>query len=64
MLKLATTEKWSEILSDFDAERESTSPFRENHKIKRVTMNVGREMDKKVVTGLGGLYMLRILRHL
>ena len=40
ILKLTTTEKWSEIIVDVDTER--IAPFRENHQIK--SMNMGREI--------------------
>ena len=42
--KLATTEKWSEIKSEVEIERTLNHEER-NHKIKKMTMNVGRKVN-------------------
>ena len=42
VFRSARTEMWSEILSD---DKMNRTLFGENHKIKRMTMNVGMEVD-------------------
>ena len=42
--KSATTEKWSEIKSEVDTER-TLHPEEKNHKIERMTVNVGRKVN-------------------